>query len=109
MTTKQLLEIRRLHEAGLCGTQIARETGLPYGQVGYYLRQEGRRPNPYQYPPRKEYAVYDGRTSALLALGSARECAQALGMKQGTFYSTVSRAEHGLRGKYEVHKTSIEK
>lgn len=109
MTTKQLMAIRGLHGEGLTNRQISEAVGLPYWQVGYYLRLEGRKPNPYRYPPKKEYTVYDARTDALLATGSARECASMLGLTLGSFYSVVSRGEHGLRGKYEFQKTDIDK
>lgn len=108
MTTKQLMEVRRLHAEGLSNKEISNAFGVPYGQVGYYLRLEGKKSNPRKLLPRKEYIVHNAHTDEFLAMGSARECAAALGLTLGTFYSEVSRVAHGRRSKYEINKIDAE-
>lgn len=45
--------------------------------------------------PWKDYTVYDAKSEAVMAMGTAKECANTLGIKQTTFYEYISRQRHG--------------
>lgn len=51
-----------------------------------------------------DYTVYLRKTDLPVAFGSARECAVALGLTLGSFYSMVSRVATGRYKKYVVMK-----
>lgn len=54
--------------------------------------------------PFKYYTVYDNKTDAVVAFGSAQECADKLGMKKESFYYAWSRQKTGRvkGGKYHI-------
>lgn len=43
------------------------------------------------------YTVYDARSDEVLAIGTGRECAQALGVTSSTFYCSLSRMNAGRK------------
>lgn len=46
------------------------------------------------------YTVYDRKTDEILASGTARECAYALDMTMGSFYTAIARTRNGERQRY---------
>ena len=55
-----------------------------------------------------DYSVYSRKTDMLLAFGTARECAKALGLTLGSFWSMVSRVRTGKNRKYLVYLEDAE-
>ena len=100
MTTKTLAEIKRLNQAGKHDTEIAELLGLSGTTVQHwriYLglpKVKGYRRNV------KEYAVYDGKTEVLVALGTAEECARVLDVTPASLRSYMARAKRGAYRKY---------
>lgn len=107
MTTKTLAEIERLARSGWCDAEIARRTGqthkvarewriklgLPIGKKGKKAAKTARR-----------YTFYDRRTTRYLCEGTARECAEALGLKVNSVESIICRTRNGIRTKYEIYE-----
>lgn len=55
------------------------------------------------------YTVYDNNTDEVLIVdGTASECAKRMGMKEESFYSTVSRAQKGTRNRWYIEVTNKE-
>ena len=49
-----------------------------------------------------DYTIYLNKTDEVVAFGSSRECAKALGMSRDSFYSMVSRVKKGKNRKYSI-------
>ena len=47
------------------------------------------------------YTCYDRKSEEILACGTAKQVAQALGMKMGSFYTAVSRSHVWENYKYD--------
>lgn len=100
MTMKTLSELERLNRAGKHDAEIAELLGFSGTTVQHwriYLglpKVEGYRRNV------KEYAVYDGETEVLVALGTSEECARALGVTPASLRSYMARAKRGAYQKY---------
>lgn len=99
MTTKALAEIKRLNQAGKNDAEVADLLGISMCVARYWRRQEGLPPARH-HRHAKEYAVYDGKTEELVALGTARECAAALNTTVNTFRTLISKAKRGAYKKY---------
>lgn len=103
MTTKTLLEIRRLHGQGLSDTEIAKRLGLHVAWATIWRQNLGLKRNTRPGGrPRKLYFVWRERDDELVACGTARECAMKMGIKLGSFYSEVSRSRAGKRSYYKI-------
>ena len=101
MTTGTLAEIERLNKEGKHDTEIGEILGIRGQQVRRWRIRLGLpKVDAYFRGPRKEYAVYDGKTEVLVALGTAEECARALDTSVNVFYSLKSKAKNGNYKKY---------
>ena len=49
----------------------------------------------------KRYTAYLHRTEEILACGTAKQVADALGMKMGSFYTAISRSRTWKNRKYD--------
>lgn len=50
------------------------------------------------------YAVYLRKNDMLIASGTARQCATAMGRSKNSFHCMVSRVESGKNKKFEIYK-----
>lgn len=49
------------------------------------------------------YSVWDNRTDRLVILdGEARDCANAMGLKMSSFYSTVTKVKKGIVSRWKI-------
>ena len=55
------------------------------------------------------YTVYEASTEEVIASGTGQQCAKALGMTTGVFYSTVSHARAGINSKYTFYVEMLKK
>lgn len=53
-----------------------------------------------------DYLVYSRTNGKLLASGSAKECAAALGLAYGSFLTMHSRCKHGETVRYKIIRTN---
>lgn len=107
MTTSQLNELRRLvEEEGHSSASAARQVGVPEHTAYYWLRQMGvelaKKWGPDQLA---QYGAYDRKTDKLVAMGSAKEVAAQLGIKEVTFRRYVCRGT----GKYLIVRVDEER
>lgn len=100
LTTKNIKDIKRLHEEGLNDREISEELGLHYSAVGRHRRQMGFSKigrNKKQHM----YTVWSAETDHLLCCGTAPECAEILGFRDvSIFYQTISKTKAGKTNKY---------
>ena len=55
------------------------------------------------------YTVYDNRTDELVILdGTAEQCARAMGLTAGSFYSAVTRARNGKVKRWHIETVPAE-
>lgn len=98
MTTKTFQTIRELNGRGMSDTEIAKIIGVtPKTASKWRVRlnlpkQKQRKRKSYE--SLNQYAVYDSNTEVLLAMGSAEECAKALGIQRRSFYRAVCDCKH---------------
>ena len=55
------------------------------------------------------YTVYLRATDEIIASGTGPQCAKALGMTMGVFYSTVSHARACINNKYTFYVEKLKK
>lgn len=89
MTTKTLEKIRELYSRVLNDRQISAEIGMCEASVWYWRKKLGLTAN-RTFEPKAFYVIYD-RNDNIRAVGSARECADAMGIQLCSFYSAVTR------------------
>ena len=99
--TLKLGDIRALHAKGLVDREIAERLGCSISTVCAHRRRMGLPPAGRRVT-RKYYTVYRRRTDELLAYGTAKECAQQLGIRLDSFYCAVSRTPNRGKTKYEI-------
>lgn len=111
MTTLLLKEILAHYDAGQNYTEIAQALKIPVNTAWRWCHKFGRPARPQRQDPRpqKMYYVYLRATDQLIAAGSARECANRMGVQLSSFYSIVSRSNHGVNKKYEIYKEEMSK
>lgn len=103
MTTKTLLEIRRLHGQGLSDTEIAKRLGHHVAWATIWRQNLGLKRNTRPGGrPRNLYFVWREKTDELVAYGTARECARKMGIQLPSFYSEVSRTRSGKHTYYKI-------
>ena len=103
MTTKTLLEIRRLHGQGLSDTEIAKKIGHSVSWTTIWRQNLGLKRNTKPGGrPRKLYFVWREKTDELVAYGTARECSEKMGIKLSSFYSEVTRTRSGQHKYYKI-------
>lgn len=94
-------KVKELHAQGLSDAEIARRLGASYKTVRA-IRSETLHLPANKRQPKKRYTVYHRETGDLLASGSARECAEQLGIERGSFYNTVSRLPKREAARYKI-------
>lgn len=105
LTTRELEKILRYTNSGVDYKTISVELGRHPSVIYRTICRYGKKPVLPGYRGRgylKTYTVYDAKTKAVVANGSARDCADALGFKQTTFYEYLSRQRKGQRTKSKV-------
>ena len=109
MTTATVKEILAHYDAGKNYTEIARALGLSVKTVWRWCHEYDRpaRPQMTGNRPQKLYYVYLRATDQLVAVGSARECADRMGINLLSFYSAVSRTNQGKNKKYEFYQEEM--
>lgn len=55
------------------------------------------------HPPLKYYALYLRKTDKLVCSGTAKECAEQLGVSMNAFYTMAHKALHGKTKKWEAY------
>lgn len=103
MTTLMIKRILDLYDAGKNYTEIAKSVGVAVSTVCKLCHKYDL---PAQNKPTKIYFVYLRATDELLAIGTARECSDRLGIALSTFYSTVSMGQK--QKKYEIFVEDID-
>lgn len=85
--------------------KVATTLNVPYGTVYNYMLQFRKNTFPVKraYPPQVYYAVYLRKTDELVCSGSARECANHLGMNKTTFHAMVCKTRKGQIKKWDVY------
>ena len=81
---------------------VAAKIGSSPGTVECYMRwfRQGRR---IHNPKSKFYALYLRKTDELVCSGTARECAEVLGIKPKSFYVMVHKVLHGKTNKWDIY------
>lgn len=91
ITTSQLKKLKELAQNhNLTQKQVADAVGVGVGSVEYWKLKLGIKCGRRGPVPSADYTVYD-RKGQVVAFGTARECAEAMGIKIGSFYSYVTR------------------
>ena len=57
----------------------------------------------HQYSPRNYYALYLRKTDKLVCSGSAKDCAEQLGVTLRNFYALTNKVLHGKIKKWDVY------
>lgn len=105
ITTKTLNEIAALYHEGLTDREIAERLGTNENIVSYWRGGKLKLP---AHRTHGRYAVYDKKTSEFIVDGTAKKCAEYLGIAYSSFMSAASRCRHGKGGgKYEIYKAEV--
>lgn len=107
MTTKQLQRLKALYAEGWNDLQIAEELGITRGQVMYWRKGKLGLPARNRRRKSKEYTIFD-RAGNVVALGTAEECAHALGIKIESVYRMVWVSEKKGDGKVIREKLNVD-
>lgn len=102
MTSRQIAEVRRMNRAGMNDSAIADVLGLPQNTV-WYCRTRMGLPVVLEKRNTMRYTVYDGKTSEYLFEGTARECAERMGIERQSFNRAHSLFLRGRYRKYEIY------
>ena len=100
MTTKTLEKIREVHKRGLSDPEIAKEIGCGTTTV-WNWRQKMGLPANWKATPKAFYVIYDENDN-VRAVGSASECAEALGTQIDSVYRMAHRAKKNGSGRVVV-------
>ena len=100
LTTKTLKRIRQLHKSGLSDPDIAKKIGCSTTTVWNWRQKFGLAAN-WKAAPKAFYIIYD-ENDAIRATGSARECAEALGIQIDSVYRLAHRAKKNGSGRVVV-------
>lgn len=100
MTTKTLERIREMHGQGMNDRQISAEIGMCEASVWYWRKKLGLTAN-RTFEPKAFYVIYD-RKDNIRAIGSARECAEAMGIQIDSVYRMAHRAKKNGTGRVVV-------
>lgn len=91
----------RQRKCFLCGRVFyTTEIEVEYNDQFY---KEWSEPHTKNKKTKKQYTLYLAKDDSIVASGTAKECAEQMGVTESTFKSTVSRAKSGERKKYEVY------
>lgn len=94
-------EILELHAEGCMNIEIAEIMGMTHAAISKRMKRLGIKKNPAVHRTAKCYTVYDKKTDALVAEGTAREISELLNIKETTVRSYLSRYRHGNECRYE--------
>ena len=95
MTTKTLLEMRRLYDQKLPDAKIAKAVGVSIFSVCHWRKENG-------LPCWKNYyEVRDRMTDDLIASGTAKECAEAMGYYKAHGWKCTARGAPVETGRYD--------
>ena len=103
MTAELLEQIREMNGQGLNDAIIAERIYCSDSTVGNWRRRLNLPPAGINRT-KKLYAIYDGKTTQFLMEGSARECAEYMGITKSAFHSHKARFERGEYKKYEIYE-----
>lgn len=101
LTPEQLSLMDKLYHDGLIDKEVAAAVGCKPKQVFEWrwrkrLKANGQGGNAVL----KQFAVYLDKTDELLAVGTAAECAKAIGWSVRDFFTVKSRVKYGKNKKY---------
>lgn len=83
---------------------VAATINAPPRTVSNYMRRFRRGDTiRHQYPIKYYYALYIRKTDELVCCGTAKECAETLGVSVHTFYGLVHKTLNGIVKKYDVY------
>lgn len=102
VTTKQVSQLRRMNQAGLNDYIISERLGVPVRTVCYNRNKLGLTVN--QKRRYRRYEVYDGKTTEYLFEGTARECAERMGITKTGFNRAFQEFFKGNYKKYEIYE-----
>ena len=100
MTTKTLENLKELHRQGFNDRQVASLLGVSKPTVEYWRWKLGISAN-NRYEPQKYYTIYDCKDN-VRAFGSAKECAEKLGIKVESVYRMAHRSKRNGDGRVVV-------
>lgn len=104
MTTRMILRIKELNEAGMNDVMISERLGISYTTVSYWRIHKLGLPRTGVYRSKKRYIVYDGKTTQFIVEGTTKECADALHLTPATFRTAKTNFEKGIYRKYEIYE-----
>lgn len=102
MTAEFLAKIEQMNRKGLNDAIIAEAIGYSPSIVNHCRRKLGL-PIAGINRSKKRYTIYDGETTQFIMEGSARECAEYMGIKVATFRSYKCNFERGIYKKHEIY------
>ena len=101
MTPEQLSLMDKLYRDGLIDKEVAAAVGCTPKQVFEWRWRKRLKANGRGGPAvLKQFAVYMDKTDELLAVGTAAECAKAIGWSVRDFFTIKSRVKAGRNKKY---------
>ena len=101
MTPDQLSLMDKLYHDGLIDKDVAAAVGCKPKQVFDWRWRKRYRANGQGGPAvLKQFAVYIAKTDELMAVGTAAECAHAIGWSVRDFFTVKSRVKSGKNKKY---------
>ena len=105
MTQDQISMADKLYEDGLNDVEIGNACGVSSNTIRSWRRRTDRPANYFGKEKNLpgEWTVYLAADDTLLAFGTTKECATALGMSCEAFYQLCSRARRGVVKKYSVY------
>ena len=100
MTTKKLQAILDMVDQGLLQKEIAKAANVSISTVSIWARRYGRiRP---KRTCAKVYTIYD-KDGQYVFEGTARECADYLGIQYQSFRRMASQYQRYGKGRYEIY------
>lgn len=106
MTTKKLQTILDMVDRGEKQKDIAAAVNVSPSTVSIWARKYGRIRIPRRYCM-KMYTVYD-KAGAYIFEGTARECADYLGIQYQSFRRMASEYQRFGKGRYAVYPAELE-
>lgn len=101
MTTKKLQTILDMVDRGCLQKDIAKAVNVSISTVSIWARKYGRVRMPRRYCL-KMYTIYD-KDGQYVFEGTARECADYLGVQYQSFRRMASQYQKYGKGRYEIY------
>lgn len=105
MTTKTLQTILDMVDRGFLQKDIANALNVSVSTVSHWARKSGRVRLPRRYCL-KMYTIYD-RDGQYVFEGTARECADYLGIQYQSFRRIYSQYQRYGKGRYAVYPAEV--